>query len=81
MVERLGEYIKVILVKLSFLNTERILAVSYNHIYQPLRSGRIWHKVNFYVEFNMLEFRVSLLLAVSYNIMFYFIILKMVWVL
>ena len=20
---------------------------TYNHIYQPLRSGRMWHKVNF----------------------------------
>ena len=29
-----------------------------NHIYQPLRSGRIWHKVNFYAEFNSFEFRV-----------------------
>ena len=32
------------------------------HIYQPLRSGRIWHKVNFEAEFNMFEFRVFLLL-------------------
>ena len=31
-------------------------------IYQPLRSGRIWHKVNFYAEFNRFEFRVFLLL-------------------
>ena len=29
---------------------------------QPLRSGRIWHKVNFQVEFNRFEFRVFLLL-------------------
>ena len=29
-----------------------------NPIYQPLRSGRIWHKVNFYAEFNRFEFRV-----------------------
>ena len=29
---------------------------------QPLRSGRIWHKVNFYAEFNRFEFRVFLLL-------------------
>ena len=29
---------------------------------QPLRSGRIWHKVNFLVEFNRFEFRVFLLL-------------------
>ena len=29
-------------------------------IYQPLHSGRIWHKVNFYAEFNMFEFRVIL---------------------
>ena len=28
------------------------------HIYQLLRSGRIWHKVNFYAEFNRFEFRV-----------------------
>ena len=32
------------------------------NIYQPLRSGRIWHKVNFYAEFNRLEFRVFFLL-------------------
>ena len=25
-------------------------------IYQPLRSSRIWHKVNFYAEFNRFEF-------------------------
>ena len=31
-------------------------------IYQPLRSGRIWHKVNFFAEFNRFEFRVFLLL-------------------
>ena len=31
-------------------------------IYQPLRSGRIWHKVNFLVEFNRFEFRFFLLL-------------------
>ena len=31
-------------------------------IYQPLRSGRIWHKVNFYTEFNRFEFRVFFLL-------------------
>ena len=29
-----------------------------NHIYQPLRSGRIWHKVNFSAEFNRFDFRV-----------------------
>ena len=29
-------------------------------IYQPLRSGRIWHKVNFKAEFNRFEFRVFL---------------------
>ena len=28
---------------------------------QPLRSGRIWHKVNFQAEFNRFEFRVVLL--------------------
>ena len=32
------------------------------HIYQPLRSGRIWQEVNFYAEFNKFEFRVFLLL-------------------
>ena len=32
------------------------------HIYQPLHSGRIWHKVNFQAEFNKFEFRVFLLL-------------------
>ena len=31
-------------------------------IYQPLRSGRILHKVNFEAEFNRFEFRVFLLL-------------------
>ena len=28
-------------------------------IYQPLRSGRIWHKVNFLAEFNRFQFGVS----------------------
>ena len=32
------------------------------HIYQPLSSSRIWHKVNFYAEFNRFEFRIFLLL-------------------
>ena len=32
------------------------------YIYQPLRSGRKWHKVNFLVDFNRFEFRVFLLL-------------------
>ena len=31
-------------------------------IYQPLRSGSIWHKVHFLAEFNRFEFRVFLLL-------------------
>ena len=31
-------------------------------IYQPLRSGRICHKVSFYAEFNSFEFRVFLLI-------------------
>ena len=31
-------------------------------IYQPLHSGRIWHKVNFWAEFIRFEFRVLLLL-------------------
>ena len=35
----------------------------HTYIYQPLRSGRIWHKVNFFkAEFNRFEFRVFLLL-------------------
>ena len=34
-------------------------------IYQPLRSGRIWHKVNFLAEFNRFEFRAFLLLDKS----------------
>ena len=35
-----------------------------NHIIftQPLRSGRIWHKVNFSAEFDRFEFRVFFLL-------------------
>ena len=33
------------------------VALSY-HIYQPLRSGRIWHKVNFLGGFNRFQFRV-----------------------
>ena len=33
-----------------------------NLIYPPLHSGRIWHKVDFYAEFNRFEFRVILLL-------------------
>ena len=33
-----------------------------NLIYQPLHSGRIWHKVNFLAEFNRFEFTVFLLL-------------------
>ena len=32
------------------------------HIYEPLRSGRIWYKVNILTEFNRFEFRVFLLL-------------------
>ena len=32
------------------------------HIYQPLHSDMIWHKVNFKAEFNRFEFRVFLLL-------------------
>ena len=38
------------------------LTITGYHIYQPLRSGRMWHKVNFYAEFNGFEFRVFLLL-------------------
>ena len=34
-----------------------------SHIYQPLRSSRIWHKVNSKAEFNRFEFRVFLLLG------------------
>ena len=34
-----------------------------SNIYQPLRTSRIWHKVNFFkAEFNRFEFRVFLLL-------------------
>ena len=29
---------------------------------QPLRLGRVWHKVNFLAEFNRFKFRVFLLL-------------------
>ena len=29
------------------VSTSLELKKQYNHIYQPLRSGRIWHKVNF----------------------------------
>ena len=36
---------------------------SYYPIYQPHRSGRIWHKVNFWAEFNRFEFRVFLRLT------------------
>ena len=35
---------------------------SINPIYQSHCSSRIWHKVNFYAEFNRFEFRVFLLL-------------------
>ena len=35
------------------------------HIYQPLRSVRIWHKVSFWAEFSRSEFRVFLLLLDS----------------
>ena len=34
----------------------------YHTIYQPHRSGKIWHKVNFKAEFNRFEFRIFLLL-------------------
>ena len=40
---------------------ESYIQITYNRIYQPLRSGRIWHKVNFKAEFNRFEFRVLLL--------------------
>ena len=36
--------------------------IGINPIYQPLRSGRIWYKVNFLAEFNRFEFRVFFLL-------------------
>ena len=39
-----------------------ILIQNLYHIYQPLSSDRIWHKVNFLAEFNRFEFRVFLLL-------------------
>ena len=45
-----------------------IYSVSYNdncyvkYVFtQPLHSGRMWHEVNFYAEFNRFEFRVVLL--------------------
>ena len=34
------------------------VAANTYHIYQPLRSGRIWHKVNFQADFNRFQFRV-----------------------
>ena len=43
----------------------RLLKVQLNFLLstpQLLRSGRIWHKVNFEAEFNRFEFRVFLLL-------------------
>ena len=43
-------------------NVLEAIYIAINHIYQPLRSGRIWHKVNFLAEFNRFEFRVFLLL-------------------
>ena len=27
------------------------------YIYQPFRTGKIWHKVDFYAEFNRFDFR------------------------
>ena len=39
-----------------------LLSTQLYHIYQPLCSGRIWHKVNFLAEFNRFEFSVFLLL-------------------
>ena len=43
------------------LKVKKVIKISYR-IYQPLCSGRIWHKVNFWAEFNRFEFRVFLLL-------------------
>ena len=39
------------------------LCCNTNHIYQPHRTCRIWHKVNFWAEFNRFQFRVFLLLG------------------
>ena len=39
-----------------------LLTYMYILFTQPLRSDRIWHKVNFLAEFNIFEFRVFLLL-------------------
>ena len=38
------------------------ITIENNNIYQPLRSDRIWHKVNSLAEFHRFEFRVFLLL-------------------
>ena len=43
----------------TLFHNPRILSI---HNYQPLRSGRIWHKVDFSAKFNRFEFKVSLLL-------------------
>ena len=36
-------------------------------IYQPLNTGRMWHKVSFKVEFNKFEFSVFILLDLLPN--------------
>ena len=41
---------------------EKTIVLYHDHIYQPLRSGQIWHKVNFKAWFTRFEFRVFLLL-------------------
>ena len=33
--------------KVSLIHTDSSRIVTFNHIYQPLRLGRIWQKVNF----------------------------------
>ena len=40
----------------------QMIAIALIMFTQPLRSSRIWHKVNFKAEFNRFEFRFFLLL-------------------
>ena len=64
MLELLGnaEYPFIAIAPRSTLDETDYISHSTNHIYQPLRSGRIWHKVIFKRRFNRLEFRVFRLL-------------------
>ena len=41
------DYFSTIKIILTFLSLQISVASIHYHIYQPLRSGRIWHKVNF----------------------------------